>query len=132
MKPTFCFLLFLFLGVCSFGQTGQSSCETFKTGKFAYRDSANHLVNVTRKGGQQQEYDTKTGITTKFKIKWTAGCEYELIQTWSTSKIKRKQNRSVTRVVITKANGNDSYEYDCGCKDREINGHSGTMVRLSE
>jgi hypothetical protein len=131
MRRTFFILFFsLFTAYC-FGQTEQKGCGAFKTGEFAYRDSANNLIHVTRKGGRQQENDKKKGIVTKFKIKWITECEYELTQIWSNSKVKRKQNRSVTKVVITKSNGNDSYEYNCGCKDREIK-NAGMMVRLSD
>lgn len=131
MKIFFILTLSFFVAP-SFGQTKQNGCEVFKTGKFAYKDSAGHIINVSRKGGKQQEHDTKNNIITKFRIKWTGECEYELTQIWSNSKTKRKQNRSVSRVVITKANGEDSYEYNCGCKDREMTGQMGTMVRLNE
>ena len=132
MKQTIFILILPVLAVCCFGQTKQQGCGNFKSGKFAYRDSANNLIHVTRKAGKQQEDDKKNRTITKFKIKWNSECEYELTQIWSNSKAKRKQNRSVTRVVIVKANGDDSYEYNCGCKDREVKGHSGRMVRLSE
>ena len=110
----------------------EPACKQFRTGEFAYRDSSNNLINVHRKGGRQQEVDKKHGIISKFKIRWTGACEYELTQIWSNSKARRKYNRSVTKIVITKANGDDSYEYNCGCKDREITGSMGTMVRLSD
>jgi hypothetical protein len=132
MKKIFFILLFSFAAAYCFGQTELQSCAAFRTGKFAYRDSANHIIQVIRKGGKQEERDTKNNIITKLKIKWTGDCEYELTQIWSNSKARRKQNRAVSRVVITKSNGNESYEYNCGCKDREIRGETGTMVRLNE
>ena len=131
MKQTTLILFFSFFTAHCFGQTEQKGCAAFKTGEFAYRDSANNIIHVTRKGGRQQESDKKNKIVTKFKLKWISECEYELKQIWSNSKAKRKQNRSVYKIVITKSNGNDSYEYNCGCKDRELR-NSGTMVRLSE
>ena len=131
MKQTFFILSFSFITAYGFGQTEQKGCGAFNSGKFAYRDSANTIINVARKDGWQQENDTRNKIITRFKIKWTSECEYELTQLWSNSKAKRKENGAVTRVVITKANGDDSYEYNCGCKDREIK-NSGTMVRLSD
>jgi hypothetical protein len=87
---------------------------------------------VTRKGGKQKEHDTKDGVITKLRIKWIGECEYELTQIWSSSKAKRKQNRAVSKVAITKTNGSDSYEYNCGCKDIDIGSRNGTMVRLQE
>jgi len=132
MKQILFILFTSFLPACCFGQTEQKECASFKTGQFAYRDSANNIINVTRKGGKQHEEDKKTRTITKFRIKWTNDCEYELTQIWSNSKAKRKQNRAVTRIVITKANGNDSYEYTCACRDREEKANSGMMVRLNE
>ena len=132
MKHPFFVLLFLSAAVYCSAQSVPAECTTFKSGKFAYRDSSNAFINVTRSGAKQQEEDKKRKIITKFKIKWTGECEYELTQIWSNSKAKRKQNRAVTRVVITKANGNDSYEYHCACGDREDKSSGGTMVRLGE
>ena len=98
-----------------------------------YRDSTNNIIMVIRKGKRQREYDAKNDVTTKLKVKWTGDCEYQLTQVWSDSKAKRKQNKQVSRVVITKTNGIDSYDYDCGCKDPAIKLSSkGTMVRIKD
>ena len=125
-------VLFALLSTCCFAQTVQNGCGDFKTGKFAFRDSARHIIEVTRKNNKQREYDKDARITTKFRIKWISSCEYELTQIWSNSKARRKRNKTVNRIVITKANGNASYEYSCGCRDRVIEGSVGTMVRLEE
>jgi hypothetical protein len=132
MKTVLLTMFISFFAASATGQISQPACGSFKSGEFAYRDSSNNIIHVTRKGNRQQEEDTKNKIVSKFKIRWNSECEYELTQTWSSSKLKRKQNRSVTRVVITKTNGNDSYEYHCACKDREDKSSNGTMVRLSE
>jgi hypothetical protein len=132
MKPVMLILFMSLAGTFVFGQTESKGCGNFKSGEFAYRDSANNIINVKRKGGKQQEEDKKNKIITKFNIRWTSDCAYELTQTWSNVKAKRKQNRSVIRVIITKANGDDSYEFHCACKEREEKRNSGTMVRLSE
>lgn len=132
MRQSVFILFFSFLGAYTFCQTDQKGCSSYKAGEFAYRDSSNTIINVTRKEGKQQEEDKKNKIITKFRIKWTGDCEYVLTQIWSNSKARRKQNRSVVKIVITKANGNDSYEYQCTCRYREDIGNSGTMVRLSD
>jgi hypothetical protein len=130
MKKIFLLVFFFLLTIFCFAQTGQTECGAFKTGKFMYRDSTGNIITVTRKNKTQIEVDAKNNITTKFKVKWTSDCEYQLAQVWSNSKAKRKQNKRVSRVVITKTNGTDNYEYDCGCTDLSIKGSAGTMVRI--
>jgi hypothetical protein len=133
MKKMFLIVLFFFPVILCFSQTGQTGCSAFKTGKFMYHDSTNNIIMVTRKGKRQTEYDAKNDITTKLKLKWISDCEYQLTQIWSNSKAKRKQNKTVSRVMITKVNSNDSYDYDCGCKDPAIKMSSkGTMVRIKK
>ena len=130
MKKIFLLAFFFLPAVFCFAQTGQTECSAFKTGKFMYRDSTGNIITVTRKNKTQKEVDAKNNIITKFKVKWTTDCEYQLTQVWSNSKAKRKQNKRVSRVVITKTNGNESYDYDCGCKDLSIKGSAGTMMRI--
>jgi hypothetical protein len=130
MKKIFLLIFFFLAAIFCFAQAGQTVCSAFKTGKFMYRDSTGNIITVTRKNKTQIEADAKNNIITKFKIKWTRDCEYQLVQVWSNSKVKRKQNKRVSRIVITKTNGTDSYEYDCGCKDLSIKGSAGTMVRI--
>jgi hypothetical protein len=131
MKKIVFILCFFLLAIFCFAQTGQVPCSAFKTGKFMYRDTLNTIIMVTRKNKKQKEYDAKNDIITKFKLKWTGDCEYQLTQLWSNNKVKRKQNRKVSRVVITKTNGNDSYEYNCGCADPAVKVSSaGIMMRI--
>ena len=132
MKKMFLIAIFCVPVVLCFSQTGQTGCSAFKTGKFMYYDSTKNIIMVTRKGKRQTEYDAKNDITTKFKLKWTGDCEYQLTQVWSNSKAQRKQNKKVSRVTITKTNGNESYDYDCGCKDLSIKGSVGSMVRIGD
>ena len=132
MKQICLILGFSFVTAFCFGQTQQKGCSAFRNGKFAYRDSADHIINVTRKANTQSEHDTRSGVTTRFRIKWISDCEYELIQTRSSSEERSKYNKSVTKISITKTNGNDSYEYDCGCKYREGKTNIGLMVRLED
>jgi hypothetical protein len=137
MKKILFFSLLAFTAVCfasiamtCCAQTSIVGCGDFKTGRFAYRDSSGHIIEVKRKGNRQQEYDKTEKITTKFKIKWTGECEYQLTQIWSDSKAKRKWNRHAYRITITRVNSNDSYEYGCACREQEGRGIVGTMVRL--
>ena len=72
----------------------------------------------------------QTGVVTKFKLRWTDSCTYELRQIWSNSKARRKSNKSVTRVVITAVYPN-RYDYRCDCA--EVAGSTpvtGTIVRV--
>jgi hypothetical protein len=121
---------FASLGITCSAQTGNVGCGDFKTGRFAYRDSAGHIIEVTRMGNRQKEYDKTDKILTKFKIRWTAECEYRLTQVWSNSKAKRKWNRHVYSITITRVNSNDSYDYGCACHEQGGRGLVGTMVRL--
>ena len=57
MKQSVFILVFSFLGATAFCQTGEQGCATFKAGEFAYRDSANNIINVVRKGRRQKEND---------------------------------------------------------------------------
>jgi hypothetical protein len=137
MKKIFFLYLLAFATVCfasvamtCCAQTNSAGCGDFKTGRFAYRDSAGHIIEVTRKENRQNEYDKTDKILTKFKIKWTGECEYQITQIWSNSKAKRKWNRHVYSITITRVNSNDSYEYGCACREQEGRGIVGTMVRL--
>jgi hypothetical protein len=136
MKKIFLLSLSAFAAICfasvtmtCCAQMNNVGCGDFKAGKFAYRDSAGHIIEVTRKDNRQKEYDKTNKILTKFKIKWTGECGYQLTQVWSNSKVKRKSNGNVYSITITRVNGNDSYEYGCACPDQ---GRAvvGTMVRL--
>jgi len=130
MKKFFLLILIIFSSA-SFAQEKDADCDKLKSGKFKYSDSVSNIVNVTRTNKLQTEVNSKTGIVTKFRIRWPGDCTYELSQIWSNNKEQRKSNRSVTQVKITVVQ-NNSYNYTCMCKDTTIAfKNSGTMFIIS-
>lgn len=109
-------LFFLLIAQAGYANKDSIGCNLFKEGKFAYRNPDSDAIVITRKGNRQQEYNKTRDIVTKFKVRWISACNYELTQTWSNSKKQRKQNRSVTSVIIT-AVSKDEYQYTCACRD---------------
>ena len=122
--------LFLSIVVFSGAFAQNESCLKFKTGKFTYMDDSSNAVDITRTSHKQEEFIQSSGILIKFKVKWFSECEYHLTQTWSNSKQKRKQNGSVTKVLITRVYDN-MYEYTCACNTPEANKKHGTAVKLN-
>jgi hypothetical protein len=116
--------------VCAdgFSQVDSIACMKFKTGKFVYLNDSLETIVVIRTEKKQEEKNEKTGEITKFKIRWTGNCEYELTQTWSNSKKKRKFNNSVSRIQVVKLY-DEGYDYTCACKDG-TNKLQGTIRRI--
>ena len=123
-------LVNVFLVVCMWGfaQVDSAACIKFRTGRFVYLDDSLQTIIVKRTENKQEERNEKTGEVTKFKIKWVGNCEYELIQTWSNSKKKRKFNKAVSRVKVVKLY-DEGYDYSCACKDGS-NKLQGTIRRI--
>jgi hypothetical protein len=98
----------LFLGMILFplfgsAQLDPSLCAGFRTGTFAYRNDSSNAVLIKRTHHQQEERIKKTGVVTRFKIKWLSPCSYEIKQVWSNSRKIRKNDGAVTQVMITQA-----------------------------
>ena len=106
------------LGQVAFANKDSIACSIFKEGRFAYRNSSAEAVVIIRKGKWQEEHNKNQQVITKFKVRWLSACSYELTQTWSNSKAQRKENNTVTTVIIT-ALSKDEYQYTCACKDPE-------------
>ena len=128
------FLLVLFIFFLGAGTRVQAQapvhCSQFQTGEFRYVAQNGDTVRIKRSKGKQEERSEQTGVVTKFKLRWTDSCTYELRQIWSNSKARRKSNKSVTRVVITAVYPN-RYDYRCDCA--EVAGSTpvtGTIVRV--
>lgn len=120
--------LFLLLTVSAFAQAEAGDCNKFRSGSFYYVNETGDTVYITRNGRRQQERNMKTKVLTKFRINWTSGCSYELLQTWSNSRKMREYNGTVTRITMTVRNG-DSYSYTCACKDVPGKSSSGIIFR---
>lgn len=128
-KLSLLLISFIIIAGC-FAQLDSSRCVMFHTGKFSYFDSLNHTIFVTRKANKQVEYNAYTKETVKLKIRWLNDCEYELTQKWSSSKAARKNNGSISLVLITKIIGEaDGYEYSCSCRDEENKRKSRGIMR---
>jgi hypothetical protein len=124
------FLLFLLMLGCNevFCQLDSTSCAKFRTGHFVYLDDSLHTIIINRTEKKQEERNEKTGEITKFRIRWISNCEYELTQTWSNSRKKRKFNKSVSRIQVVKLY-DEGYDYTCACKDG-TNKLQGTIRRI--
>ncbi|MBC7934656.1 MAG: hypothetical protein H7Y86_04755 [Rhizobacter sp.] len=124
----------ILLSVCSLAcaQADSLACLKFHTGTFAYRNDSLGLIHINRTNKRQEEINKEKGIITKFRIKWTGACSYELKQVWSNSKKQRKQNGAVNKVIITSATS-DSYQFSCACKNiEEGKNNTGIVVLLTQ
>jgi hypothetical protein len=111
-------------------QLDPSLCAGFRTGTFAYRNDSSNAVLIKRTHHRQEERIKKTGVVTRFKIKWLSPCSYEIKQVWSNSRKIRKNDGAVTQVMITQAS-RDQYNFKCACKAQEGSaGNTGTVYRV--
>jgi hypothetical protein len=126
------FLLCLMMGMALAApaqQTPADGCSQYRQGGFSYTDSVGNVVRVKRTKRHQMETNTATDVTTKFRIRWTDDCTYELKQVWSNSKARRRYNGTTTGVIISKPLGETGYEYTCACKG-DMKKVTGVMRRL--
>ena len=92
-------------------------CEQYKTGKFyIYNKVSKQRINIERRDSLQIETNADGDITV-MKIKWTSGCEYELLFNYMTPRDVSKA-KNFQRVIETSADiplrikilsGTDSY-----------------------
>lgn len=130
MKKLAVFVLIVIFSEPLFAQLDSALCSQFKTGLFAYRDDSSNAILMKRTARRQEERIKKSGIVTKFKIRWLGACSYELTQVWSNRRTGRKNNGSTTIVNIT-AVKKDQYEYSCACKEPDVaNKSRGIMYRI--
>ena len=116
MKKLVFFISFAFFSKPLLAQLEPVRCAQVKNGVFVYRNDSSNAVLVKRTGGLQEERIKKSGIVTRFKIRWQGDCSYEMTQVWSNHKARRKNNGSITIVTITNVR-QDGYEYSCGCPE---------------
>jgi hypothetical protein len=116
MKKLVFFISFAFFSNSLSAQLEPVRCLQVKNGIFVYRDDSSNAILVKRTGNLQEERIKKSGIVTRFKIRWQSDCSYEMTQVWSNHKTRRKNNGSITIVTITNVR-QDGYEYSCGCTE---------------
>jgi hypothetical protein len=128
-KLSFLIVAFLICEIAS-AQADTSTCFTYHKGFFSYTDSLGNTVLVQRKNKYQYEKNIVTKAKTQFKISWTDDCSYEILQTLTNSKSARKYKYSNTKIIITKPDGNNGYNYTCTCADPEKG--KGYMKQISK
>ncbi|GAB2809426.1 hypothetical protein [Ferruginibacter profundus] len=117
MKSIVLFLVIVVLSNPVSAQADSSSCKIYHRGFFSYTDTLGNTVIVQRKNKYQYERNTVTKVKTQFRITWTGDCTYEIFQTLTNSKAARKYKYSTTKLIISKTDGNNGYEYSCACAD---------------
>ncbi|MBL0146548.1 MAG: hypothetical protein IPP48_13230 [Chitinophagaceae bacterium] len=105
------FLTFLFSSTNAFAQ----DCTIYHKGYFTFTDSAGKVILMHRKKKYQYQYDREKKITTQYRIKWISDCEYTITQAITNSKAQRKFKNSITKVVISKTDGENGFYYKCAC-----------------
>ncbi len=101
-----------------FSKAPPQDCEQYRTGRFyIYNKVSKQRVNIERRDSLQIETNAETGDITVMKVKWTSGCEYELLFNYMTPREVSKA-KDVQRVIETSADiplrikilsGTDSY-----------------------
>jgi hypothetical protein len=110
----------------SYAQNTRPDCKAFRTGNYLYTDTSTNTWELKRTKNHQTERNKRNGQVIKFKIQWLSDCEYQLTQTWTNIRSRRKWNRASFTYRIVSSTDN-SYAYSCACKDSPS--ISGTVVR---
>jgi hypothetical protein len=97
-----------------------------------YTDSAGNNILVHRKNKYQYEYDRKTKVRTQFRINWDSDCEYTITQAITNSKALKKYRNYVTKVVVSKSDGENGYYYTCSCTDGSLKGKEKFMKKITK
>ncbi|MDX2283335.1 MAG: hypothetical protein NW241_04200 [Bacteroidia bacterium] len=92
--------LLLGFAASSSAQPG-SPCTPFREGRFYYREFRPDAVVIERSAAEQYEYDRSTGHVTRYQVRWTDSCTYELTQVWSNDARINAGNGALIRVHIT-------------------------------
>lgn len=126
MRKSALLVLTILIYCISFAQNTQPDCKSFRTGDYLYTDSSTNTWELKRTKNHQTERNKRNGEVIKFKIRWISDCEYQLTQTWTNIRDRRKWNRANFSYRIVSSTDN-SYSYNCACKDSPS--ISGTVVR---
>jgi hypothetical protein len=103
----------------AFAQADSVACNNYHKGFFSYSDTLGNTVIVQRKNKYQYEKNIVSKVKTQDRIKWLNSCSYEITLVSTNSKSARKYKYSITKVIITKSDGNNGYTYSCQCPDTE-------------
>jgi hypothetical protein len=128
MKQFLFAIISTFVSFFCYSQTNSPVCSLFKTGNFAYRDSAtNSIWEITRTKKKQLEKNNLTGTIIKNKIRWLSDCEYQLTQIWTNKKEWRKGNfkSRIYKIIPTAEN---IYNFSCDCSNNTK--IQGTVVKV--
>lgn len=112
MKIIFFLLAFIF---CTYTNLVAQDCTIYHKGYFTYVDSVGTTILIKRRNKYQYEYDRTKKTWIQFSINWIDDCTYTITQTLTNSKEKRKFKNSVTKISISKTDGDNGYSYKCSC-----------------
>jgi hypothetical protein len=109
-------------------------CGQYKKGFFTYTDSSGTTILVDRSKKYQYQLHRAKKVRTQFRIKWIDDCTYTITQTITNSRSQKKYNSKVTKVVITKSDGENGYYYyyHCSCMDDTKKSENLYMKKISK
>ena len=107
----------LLIGLCA---KAQSDCSAYHKGYFMYTDSAGITYLIHRKKKYQYQYSSNREVMTQFELSWINDCEYVITQRITNSRSLRKYRNRVTKVVISRSDGENGYYYTCSCIDDSL------------
>lgn len=127
-KLVFLFGLFLFSSYVY----AQTDCSIYRTGYFMFTDSAGNTILIHRKKKYQYQYSRNKEVRTQFELSWINDCEYSITQRITNSRAERKYRNGVTKVVISKIDGENGYYYTCSCSDDTLKGKENFMKKITK
>lgn len=122
------FCIFLF----SVSANAQTDCSIYHTGYFMFTDSAGNTILIHRRKNYQFQYSRNKEAMTQFRISWNNDCEYTITQRITNSRAERKYRNTVTKVVISKSDGENGYYYTCSCIDDTLKGKESFMKKITK
>lgn len=105
--------LLCLVAACGTAAKEKNPCEKIRTGEFRLKGPDNNTTwTIMRNDSAQEEINHYTGKSTRFAVKWTSPCEYELrlIPASDTGSAYETLKKSVIKVTVTNVNDN-FYEF---------------------
>ena len=119
----------LFITVCIKAQT---DCSMYHNGFYMYTDSTGDTILLHRKNKYQYEYNRKVRARTQFRVAWISDCEYTITQSLTNSKALKKFKNNVTKVVISRRDGENGYYYTCACIDDTLKKKGNFLKKITK
>lgn len=125
-------LIFFSVLLVSVYANAQTDCSDYRKGYYMFTDSAGDTILIHRLKNYQFEYKRKVKTKTQYRLAWLTECEYTITQAMTNSKALKKYKNWVTKVVISKSDGENGYYYTCACIDDSKKGSENYLKKITK